>query len=80
MDVAALAGRRPPRQLRGESHVLTTAECTVTNTGAVRGDEVVFLFSNSSAAQAGWEARPGSDGPDPLAMKQVRVLIRANLY
>ena len=56
--------------LRGADHQLTTAAVTVTNTGKVAGDEVVFLFHNASAASALWAGRPGNDGPDP----QVRFL------
>jgi hypothetical protein len=61
----------PLHKLRGTSHVLATVYCNVTNTGPVRGDEVIFLFHNASAAAARWVARRGSDGPDPLAIKQV---------
>lgn len=49
----------------------TTVNVTVTNTGARRGDEVVFLFHNATGPAQEWASRPLSDGPDPLALKQL---------
>jgi hypothetical protein len=65
------SGPRPQGQLRGASHALATVEVTVTNTGRLAGDEVVFLFHNASHAAAEWSQRPDSEGPDPLAIKQL---------
>ena len=64
-------GPRPQGQLRGANHALATVEVTVTNTGRLAGDEVVFLFHNASQAAAEWIQRPSNDGPDPLAIKQL---------
>ena len=67
-------GPRPVRQLRGADVVLTDAGVVVTNTGAVAGDEVVFLFHNASAAHA------ANSGPaDPLAKKQLVAFDRVRL-
>lgn len=72
------AGPRQQGVLRGGQELLT-ASVTVTNTGTVVGDEVVFLFRNSSAATSAWGSRVGSDGPDPQAIKELVAFERVTL-
>ena len=79
-EAAAISdGARPAGQLRGASHELTTASVTVTNTGKIAGDEVVFLFHNATAATGQWAQRDGGDGLDPLAIKQLVAFERVSL-
>ena len=79
-DVAAISDDpRPEGQLRGTSHVLAETTVVVKNTGKLAGDEVVFLFHNASAAAGQWVQRAGSDGPDPLAIKQLAGFERLHL-
>ena len=48
----------------GGAHDALRASIRVTNTGAVGGDEVVFLFKNSSSAERRWAAARGEARPD----------------
>ena len=48
---------------RFEREAVATASVTVQNTGAVAGDEVVFLFQNASGPTRHWG---GADAPVPL--------------
>ena len=54
-----------------ETVVAAVVRVAVKNTGTVQGDEVVFLFHNASEVVNAWARRPDTDGPDPLALKQL---------
>ena len=68
---AISAQRLGTAELRAaDAHAATRASVTVQNTGAVSGDEVVFLFKNSSAVARHW-AHGRAEAPSPSPRREL---------
>ena len=67
----ALSSLRAPASLRAaEEGAAARVSVVVRNTGAVAGDEVVFLYKNSTAAEGLW-ARGRGEPPPPSARREL---------